>query len=156
MSNIYKIIIGVTLITTVGLAQAGDVYHWVDEKGVTHYAESAPQGSNATKVKISAGIVQGGNLAEAYEGEDSDADAPEEDADTNENEEQPEASAQESEASKEARETNCQKALANLDVMENNALIRETGEDGKQRILTEDQKQERIQTAQEIRDSYCE
>lgn len=34
-------------------AEASKIYKWVDEKGVTHYGEKAPEGTKAATVKVS-------------------------------------------------------------------------------------------------------
>lgn len=54
-----------------GFASA-QVYKWVDEKGVTHYAEQPPQGGKATQVPNPAGTSAAGHVpsADDYRQED--------------------------------------------------------------------------------------
>ena len=51
--------------------------------------------------------------------------------------------------------TLCTQARTNLDILNSSALVRQTDENGEERILDENQKQAQIQTAQEIIRHHC-
>lgn len=48
----FALVVSAALMAGAVTAEAGKYYKWVDEKGVTHYGEKAPDGAKATALKV--------------------------------------------------------------------------------------------------------
>lgn len=153
------LILAMFLISTVATNQAAfgeeEYYTWVDENGVTNYAERNPEGIDATYVTSSRTFGQRavpsnnrrpqGNPtpanSNAPQGPDPDALVDEQ------------AAAMAAEVAAIKRK-NCEIGKNNLAQLKAFARLRVTDENGENRILTEEEKEARTETArQTIRDN---
>lgn len=48
----FRLFTAVALVMALAAPAGAAIYKWVDEKGVTHYGEKAPEGAKATTVKV--------------------------------------------------------------------------------------------------------
>lgn len=132
-------------------AQAGDVYKWVDEDGVTHYGERAPSDTNYSTVKTYGEVPGGGAEAkqrlEEQRAAKSSAEAKE-----------AEYAQQKKIADEQARvrAENCKGAKSNLKTIQENARVRILGDDGEFRYLTEEERQKQIENAKEVIADNCD
>ena len=53
----------------VALPAVAQIYKWVDEKGVTHYGEKAPEGAKAKEMAVSSGGASQSQAPKSYTGE---------------------------------------------------------------------------------------
>ncbi len=150
------------------VAVARDYYVWVDEDGVTNFSERSPRGRNARHVTDSTPFGEPADSTDARRPgrQRPDATAEESGADRNtptnadsqpggQQQIDPDelASEQREELEQQIAETrrkNCDLGKRNLARLQAYARIRVEGEDGEERLLTEEEKQARIDEAREI------
>ena len=119
-----------------GAAQAADVYRWVDEAGVTHYADAPPNNKQYQRVNVRTGSVETDTAP-------ADADA-----------ESTEAVQSEAQAAAAARAERCRIAKQNLESLRSGfAMIPE--EDGQPRRLTEEEMQQQLELNQTAVEQSC-
>lgn len=128
------------------LAGTATTYKWVDANGNITFGDHPPKGVEAEEIRISTGTSSSSAP---------DLEAPPPPTDSLPEEKQATQTASSTQMSKEEAAQLCEQAKSNLEVLENHALIRQTGEDGEVRILEESEKQEQIATAQQIVKDYC-
>lgn len=132
---------------------ADKFYRWVDDEGVTHYGESAPQGAEATEIHTRRAPPSvedvNGNRGSRDSADESDGAAPEESpapADNPETDEQ--ASAE--------HEENCEAHRKNLQILENRPRVRaEDPETGELRYLDEEEREEMLEQTREEIEANC-
>jgi hypothetical protein len=139
-------------------AQEAEYYTWVDENGVTNYAERNPEGINATFVGRGRAFGRPGSLFES--GEPAGA-VP---AVTESGEEataiDPDLLVEESAAAlaaqlAEQKRANCEAGKNNLAQLRAFARIRVSDELGENRILTDEEKAERTEQARQVIRDNC-
>lgn len=118
-------------------------YKWLDEEGKVVYGDHPPKGVDAEQIRISTGTS---STEEAAQGFSDDPEAKKED----------EGQLKVGGIDKDKADEYCKQARTNLEVLENNALIRQKDDQGQERILSEDEKQEQIATAREIANRFCQ
>lgn len=167
-----KLITVLCLVLGAGTAMAaGDYYVWVDENGVTNYSERNPKGYNAQHVTDSTapGFPEDSvdnrrpgrpPAPQAPEAQASEApaataptSAPGQDVDPDELAAQQRAAFEQEIA--ETRSKNCELGKRNLAQLQAYARIRVEGEDGNERMLTDEEKQARIDEARQIIRENC-
>lgn len=166
------LIIFATLMLCLPATAAEDYYVWIDENGVTNYAERSPQGVQARHITTSR------RFGEQYPADPSDSRRPGAAAQPGTNSASPSASATPSSSSTadsgvdpdaaisderaviaaqiaETKRKNCEIGKKNLASLEAFARIRVKGEDGTEHILTPDEKAQRIETARQVIKENC-
>lgn len=139
-----------TLLTVASFsAQAGSVYKWTDENGVTHFGDRQPTGQNSETVNVRSGTS---------EKSDGERPSPQErveamDKAAAERSEKEEMSRQE-EAIAKQRQKNCEIAQENLKTMSTHARIRVT-EGGEQRYLSPEEIEQKKEEFQKIVEQDC-
>ncbi len=158
-SAIVPTLLGLLLISTLLLtlsqpAAAGKIFRWKSADGTIHYGEHPPQGVQAELMSTTTGKpsrnkrnverVEPGEYTgeEQAAADDSDA-APEKDG-----------AGMAPPKPKKNKEI-CERARYNLKVLTERARIRQTDENGEERYLTEEEKDEQKKAAQDAVDAYC-
>jgi len=134
------------------VAQAKDYYKWIDERGVTHYGSQPPTAymDSATKIKVSSSTPSGKAAAQTKI-----------DARKKKLDEKPavdKTNTMEQQALKEQEETNkknCEVYRKNLILIGQNHRIREKNAEGEVVMLSEEEKQSRIETANDFITEHC-
>lgn len=130
---------------------ADEVYKWVDEEGVTHYGERAPADKDYSLIKTYGEVPSGAKEAkqrlEQQRAEKEMADEKGQDY-----------AKQKKIADEQARvrTENCKGAKNNLKTIQENARVRILGEDGEFRYLSEEERQQQIDTAKEMIAENCD
>jgi hypothetical protein len=146
------------------LATEAEYYTWVDENGVTNYAEKEPSGYNArfvTREESRFGYSlrpQGDALPQQVEPEtpDTSAEAVPDDAEQPDIDQQVAAERARVDAEiAAAKRSNCQIGRRNLAQLEAYARIRVKDDDGEERVLTDAEKAERIRKAKQTIRENC-
>lgn len=128
------ILTGSLMLALSATAMAGQVYKWVDEKGVTHFSAQPPQGQPATAISTS--------IAPARQAPSTPPAPIEEQPDPQQ--EAIDKKVKEQVAAKEAeRKQYCETARTNLAQLENNPRLL-VKEDDQVRRIDENERQERI------------
>lgn len=118
------------------LAQAADVYRWVDEAGITHYADAPPNNKQYQRVNVRTGSIETDTTQADTEADKAKAE---------------EAEAQ---AAAAARAERCRIAKQNLESLRSGfAMI--PGEDGQARSLTAEELQQQLELNQNAVDQSC-
>lgn len=137
---------------------ATEYYTWIDENGVTNYSEKVPVGYQGTKVTKTDSFGYKPSSQTEGQGTDETSDDGTED----ENADDAEVDAQISEETKrveqeiaEVKRSNCEIGKRNLAQLMAYSRIRIKGEDGKERMLAEEEKQTKIAEARKIIRENC-
>lgn len=155
MNNNFRIAALLALALGASTAEAAKFYKWTDEQGATHYTvEAPPAGAKASEVRIKTSSVTdaeepqpaaaaGAKAAPAKAKGDDKAKAKDEKAEA-----APKDPAQYAEK--------CKGLRANLKAMEEHARVKETTDSGEVRVLTDEEKNARMdETRREIK-GFCE
>lgn len=164
MKNLILILVAfmVTAVITAQVALSEEEYYtWVDENGVTNYAERNPEGIDATYVTSSRAFGQRAVPANdrANDRRPQGNSASPDTTATNSNGPDPDALVDEQAAAMAAelasiKRKNCEIGKNNLAQLKAFARLRVTDENGENRILTDEEKEARSETArQTIRDN---
>ena len=133
------------------------VYRWVDETGVVNYTQLKPEGVNAELVSADTG-------RRVSDAAPTQATAPANDRNDEQQltEDQQRmladlraAEAQRQQEISKVREANCQQARDVLGRLTSRGRIRVTGDDGVERVMPEEERQERISEAQRSVAANC-
>ncbi|WHI48784.1 DUF4124 domain-containing protein [Microbulbifer sp. JMSA004] len=154
MRILLALLIAVTAIT----AQADGIYKWVDENGVVHFGEQPPENTQVDVIK-----KPRSERYKKWEAEQKAA-SPREPAELSKRtvakqpEKQPDVRQQEQEKVTQMqaalRARRCESARKSLNSLTANSRVREVDQNGNYRRLGEDERQQRIATAQQrIRDN---
>ena len=154
-TNIQSIVTTALLFLTLlftSAAKAKGYYKWVDERGVTHYGSQPPAAymDSATKVNVSSSTPSGKAAAKTK------IDARKKKL--NEKPTVDNTNTMEQQAQKEQEETNmknCEVYRKNLILIGQNHRIREKNADGVVVMLSEEEKQSRIKTANDFIAEHC-
>jgi len=132
-------------------AQASEVYKWIDEEGITHYEEHAPTNKDYSLVKTYGEVPSGAEDAkQRLEQQRSDKKMADEKG--------VDYAKQKKAADQQAmvRAENCKGAQNNLKTIQENARVRLLGEDGEFRYLSDEERQQQIDTAKEMIAANCD
>ena len=147
-----KICLGIALsaLFIVTPLNAGQVYKWVDEDGVTQYGERPPSNKDYSTVKTYGNSPSGAKAAnERLDTQRKDQ------ADSKKKAVNYEKEKKIRDENAKVLAENCNSAKANLKTIEDNARIRIVGEDGEFRYLSEEEKQAQMNTAKEVIKENC-
>lgn len=138
-------------------AQAGVMYRWVDKSGVLNYSQVEPQGIKSEKI-----VTRGSLSSRVQEGTKPASPQPTDTAKPKLTEEQQRKleelkalHAQEEQQVAEIKRTNCEKSKSVLERLKQSQRIRVREDAGNERIIGEDERQRRIEEAQEGIASNC-
>jgi hypothetical protein len=131
----------------VGANAADKMYKWKDDKGILHYTETPPAGDVAYEIIEVKNQFSNDNYRPQRRNTSQQQAQPAE--------EKPGVPQSEVEKYKAARQHNCQVAKKNLYTLQNVARVRITDESGKERLLTDEEKQERIALSKEQVKTFC-
>ena len=131
--------------------QAAEVFKWVDEQGITHYEERAPADKEYSKV-TTYGEVPSGSAEAKKRLEQQRADKK------SAGEKSAEYAEQKKLADDQAkiRAENCKGARSNLKTIQENARVRILGDDGEFRYLSEEERQQQLDSANETIAENCD
>ncbi len=140
LAGLTTILLAVILSVSIGAAEKATkvTYKWVDENGITQFTERPPQNRAYEKIIVTS---SGGRDVEEVSADEAVENAKEEALDP-------------VDEIQKANERNCKIARQNMDVLNNIARIRVT-ENGEERILSPEEKAERIEDTQKQIDTFC-
>jgi hypothetical protein len=148
--NARYLLLGLALLIP-GHLVASDVYKWIDEDGAVHYGAQPPLGANTTRMKVSSGGGSRASTADAEQGASDEDDSAQSSAEGD----QQSAAAEQPETDPEQAAKICADARRNLQIMETHGRVRERDGEGNVVVLTDEQKQARIDKANELVEAYC-
>lgn len=131
---------------------AGKFYKWVDAEGLTHYSQHPPQDQSIKKEQIRINEKKPTDADSAISQLEKNRETLLKDADDRKNKGKKDPA--EAEMQK-ARDENCQIAKGNLKQLNEHARIRETGEDGELRYLSEEEHQTRKDDNSSYLEEHC-
>jgi hypothetical protein len=133
------------------------VYRWVDESGVVNYTQLKPEGVDAELVSADTGrrITEAARPQPAAAADDGN-----DEQQLTENQERMLADLRAAESVRQqeiakVREANCQQARDVLERLTSRGRIRVAGDDGVERVMPEEERQERISEAQRSVAANC-
>jgi hypothetical protein len=130
------------------MVNAVAVYKWTDADGVIHFGDRQPTGTQAEQISVKSGQSSSVNTSPSAQQQ------------LNELEQRQKAASEESRADDAAaarqaqRQTNCNAARQNLEIISNNARIR-ISENGEQRFLTPDEISQQKQKYEDMVKQNC-
>ena len=127
----------------------GAVYKWVDEQGNVQYRDTPPPGGANYQ------IIQHPTTGQAPETAISEQQKKTEAADKTKQNQPPQPDAASTQDLEARRAAVCKQAQANLEVLAKSPHPLRTDADGKQSLLTEEQRQEEISKNQKYVQEYC-
>ncbi|MEJ2565650.1 MAG: DUF4124 domain-containing protein [Gammaproteobacteria bacterium] len=148
MSTIRKLpLLGMILILAPLSAQAV-FYKWVDENGVTQYTQSPPPSGGYQEMSSPP------PPASTSEQQPAATASPQQDS-TSAPAKTPSPDPQMQAKRQHALEQNCQIARQNLDLLENHARLRVKAADGSLRVMSEQEKQAKLEETRKMLDENC-
>ncbi|WP_111643321.1 DUF4124 domain-containing protein [Marinimicrobium alkaliphilum] len=120
-------------------AQAGEIYRWVDDSGVTHFTSQPPPGRESTRIRTRTG--QSEPVQRPAQSDPRERSEPI----------TPRVEAQEQERDRER----CRIAQQNLERLMSGARIQLEDADGQRRFIDDDERQERATQAQQVIEEHC-
>ncbi len=138
------------------LLMGAEVYRWVDENGVVNYTQLAPQGVEAERVRADTGQRIG-----AQPSEPATAAAEPAEPELSEAQQRMLSRLQAAEQARQeelarVKQANCERARAVLERLSVHGRVRVRGEDGQERMMSEDERQQRISEAQQGVAANCD
>ena len=133
-------------------SHAGNVYRWKDSSGSVHYGENPPRGVDATLLNTTTGKSSKSRRNAPNETRVEPGQYTGDNAVPEQNKEP----VTEQEIVKPKKDEGvCKRARYNLKVLNERSRIRQTDENGEERFLTEEEKNEQKSSAQSAIDTYC-
>lgn len=139
---------------------AAQFYKWTDEQGATHYSESPPPASagKASEVKVRTKLPSG--TREALESQQKAANEKTEKSPASSQKDgkaaPPAKTADENKKSPEQYAEKCKTLRSNQEAMQNHGRVKESSADGSVRVLTEEEKHQRMDEVQREIKAFCE
>ena len=143
------LLVGSLILATSTVTWAGGVYRWVDEKGVTHFGEKPPAPGVGERIRVNAAGPSEATPTDPKKSSTPAAAAAATSAPTP-------AEAAQVKANAEIIKKNCESYTANLKVLQEHGQIREATVDGQVKMLTDEEKQGRINEAQKYLTDKCQ
>ncbi len=145
LQKLCKLFVMAALLTPLSALAINNMYQWVDEKGVTHYTQTPPLDK---PYKVIKGIDSSPSSSSYRSHSQIQPRATQPAA-------QPAAPRTEVERYQAARKKNCELARRNLNTLTTVARIRITGDDGEERLLTDEEKVDKIKLSQQQVKNFC-
>lgn len=142
-----------------GTVEAAQFYKWTDEQGVTHYSEEPPpaSASKSSEVKVRTRLPSGAQEAQQKAAAEKSGTAASKDAGADKkNGKTAPAKATEEKKSTEQYAEKCKTLRANLEAMQNHGRVKASGADGEVRVLTDEEKNQRMDETQREIKAFCE
>lgn len=135
---------------------AGQFYKWTDEQGVTHYSEEPPPqaAKNAAEVKVQTRTPSG--TAAAVENLQKQRDASNKAAADAAKGKTTAAGTPPAKADKSQYAERCKQLRANLATMESHGRVSEPDEKGEKRVLSDEEKNKRMDETKRQIKAFCE
>ncbi len=132
------------------LLMGAEVYRWVDENGVVNYTQLAPEGVEAERVRPDTGQRIAARPSEPATTPAAESAEPE----LSEAQQRMLSKLQAAEQARQEevariKQANCERARAVLERLSVHGRVRVRGEDGQERVMPEDERQQRIDEAQQ-------
>lgn len=137
-------------LVTAGPAFADKYFKWTDAKGVTHYSDAPPPPDAAStgEVKVTTRLPSDSESAvERLEKQR---------AETLKNLNAPATAAVPAKVDKSQYAERCKQLRANLQTMQNSGRVKEQDEKGETRVLTEEEKKQRMDDAERQIKAFCD
>ncbi len=135
------------LLTTLGLSLAApalaDIYRWTDDHGQVHFGQNPPHGVDAERVD--------GASQPPPPASDAEDEAEADDTETAEEEPADDGSGTDDAAMEEM----CDNARQNAEVYADESVRRIQEDGGETQVITPEEREERLEEAQEFLDEYC-
>lgn len=134
-------------------SDAGYIYRWADSDGTVHYGEHPPKGAKATRLE-----TQTGKRSKRSSRKSSSAERKASGTYNGEPTAPPGASTESVATAPPAPNKNpkiCENARYNLTVLNERARIRQVDENGEERYLSDEEKEQQKEAAQGAIDLYC-
>lgn len=138
-------------LSSCALAGPADYWRWTGSDGTVHYGETPPPGIKAERIHVSTGTSESGPDASAQDSNGTST-GPDQTASAGKG---AAGAATKSSAKPADNKKVCEQAKANLAVLQNSTLVSQTDANGKQHVLSEDQKTSQIKLAHDIIKQYC-
>ncbi len=149
MNKMTVVSIGAALLFAATAASA-EMYRWVDSKGKVHYSDRPVQGAEQVEVKVPGG--SGSSEAPAKEAKD---DSAKNKADKKAGAGDPSGVTDDDELKDIVRAEQCNKAKKELETLETASDVYEEDASGGRRMLSTDERVDRIISARKSVSSYC-
>lgn len=133
------------------IASHGAIYKWVDENGVTQFSQFPPSQQEAERVRGAAPPAEDPDAA--LERLQQKLDGFDQRRETESDSREDQAAQQEQQA---LRQRNCEAARHNLEILARGGRTRIRTESGEVTYLTEEQRQERLETARKAVQENCD
>lgn len=142
---------GLSIILSSSLCFAG-IYKWTDEQGNVHYGQEKPMNKSAEKMNVQ---MHAPRDASSYKrpGAKDDSKTPETEKKDETAEKQKKAP--ETAAEKKRRLAACAQARKNLATMKSSGRVRSKDKDGNTSYLSDEQKQARMKSTQDLVTKHC-
>lgn len=159
MRVVWKIALALCLIPgVVSAASDGAVYRWVDENGVVNYTQLKPEGVAAERVSANGATARNSRSVSSAPASgqpevssvsaEGGSDLPLTEAQERMLDDLKEVEAERQAEISKIKKANCEEARSVLANLTSRGRIRVVGDDGEYRVMPEDERQERIDTAQ--------
>ncbi len=129
---------------------AAQIYQWKDAQGRTHFSQTPPPSGSYTERRLPPSPPPSTDSAERMER------LIEQQKQARKTREEQKKKAQQEEKNRKIREQNCQTARNLLTTLQSRPRIRMTAADGSMTILTEEQRQARIEEARKRVKEFCD
>ncbi|WP_426415883.1 DUF4124 domain-containing protein [Aestuariirhabdus sp. LZHN29] len=135
---------------TMSSAHAATYYKWVDDNGLTHYSATPPEGRPSVQIERGSSRSPSGITPSIPS-----ANEPNEAAARTEDKLEAEGFEQNLAAAEETRKKNCDTARENKVQLTLKNRIKLLQDDGTYRVLSDEEKQQKVRQADEAIDTYC-
>jgi hypothetical protein len=169
LPRLFAFLVGCSSMALMATSGHADTYRWVDDNGVVNYSERVPRGIPAERVTKVAESSAKHQAARASTATGTKSTAPLPGASTSQSAQQPlnedqqnlleglqAAEQQRQEQIAKIRQDNCERSRRVLNNLSVRSRIRVRAEDGTERVLNEEERQERIADAQRGIAENCE
>lgn len=144
----FTLVLAAVALSTNVIAKKIAIYRWVDENNVVHFSQHQPQGDNYSELTT----VSSYNAQENKPTVNSTEQTPVNEQIAKLEQEQAEIKAK----NKEIFAQNCKAAQLNLKTLNSFEQVLTAGADGNNRLLTDEEKKEKIALSKKHVDLYCE
>ena len=155
-SKLTKHLLRTALVLSLPILSGASVYRWVDENGVVNFSQQAPRNVPENAVEEMNTQRFRTNVVSASDNQPRAAEEPQLTAEQQallDDIRSREAAIAEQEAS--ARAETCERARSTLQRLQNSARMRVRSRDGSERIIGEDERQQRIADAKDVITANC-
>jgi Domain of unknown function (DUF4124) len=136
----------------VSLSVSAAFYKWVDKNGITQYSQTPPATGSYQELHSSPPAAQSNS-----EQPSQDASSANKESDSNQTKTAPQAQHEQDIAKQQAaREQNCQLARQRVSILERDGRIRTKAADGSVRVMSEEEKQAKLDESRKMVEEMCQ